>query len=267
MATYVIGDVHGCLKTLKQLLNTLACSEKDTLYFTGDLVNRGPQSLQVLQFIKQCPYAHIVLGNHDLHALALYSQKIPWHKPHTLQALLASEQAPSLFHWLRQQPLLRIDKQHQLIISHAGLHPHWQPHTAQQYANEVSAFLQQDDWASQIKHLYGNLPNQWQPNLQGFDRLRMITNILTRMRFCDQTLALDFDHTGPPGSQPKHLAPWYTFTHQHQDYTAVFGHWAALKGNIQHNQCISLDGGCVYGGTLLAYDVIGKTIIQQPFCP
>jgi bis(5'-nucleosyl)-tetraphosphatase (symmetrical) len=266
MASYIIGDIHGCINTLQALLDQLNFSDNDTLYLTGDLVNRGKHSLAVLRFVQRLSGAKVVLGNHDLHALALYSKELEWHKPHTLNELLEAEDAPQLMTWLRHQPLLLVEPEAKLILAHAGIHPDWTVDQALSLTAEVSNLLQQDDWSKHFSKLYGDLPNQWTESLTGLDRLRCITNVVTRMRFLDASLKLDFTQTGPLGSQPKGLVPWFHIEHKHPGYTVAFGHWAALQGQVTAQGIIALDGGCVYGGKLLAYDLANHKVISQAFC-
>lgn len=254
MASYVIGDIHGCLQGLEDLLNHIAYREnEDHLYFAGDLVNRGPHSLETLRFVKQLPHAKTVLGNHDLHALALYACVLPRDKHHNMHPLLDAPDVDEIMAWLRQQPLMLSDDATKMAVVHAGLHPTWSVAQALSYAAEVETRLQASDWRSFISCLYGNEPHRFSPDLTGNDRLRCITNIFTRMRFLHEDGRLDFDHIGPVGEQPDFLKPWYTLDHvRGKDWRVYFGHWAWLGGRIHHNGALSTDGGYVWGGNLIA---------------
>lgn len=252
MATYVIGDVQGCLTELKCLLAQLAFSEQDRLWFVGDLVNRGPHSLETLRFIKKLgDRATVVLGNHDLHALACYyGVRQPQHGD-TLDALLTAPDVEALMHWLSHQRLFHHDTTQQCMMVHAGLNPMWSLRTTQTLAHELEHQLRNDP-KTLLENLFGNTPNPWHDALTGWDRLRCAVNYFTRMRYCQADGTLDFQHkahTPPPG-----FAPWFRFDHTDwQDQRIVFGHWAALDGETGKNNRIGVDTGCVWGKALTAY--------------
>lgn len=276
MSTYAIGDIHGCYDELQRLLELIAFDDaQDQLWFTGDLVNRGPQSLAVLRFIKRLKNAIVVLGNHDIHLLAL-AAKDPF-KDHTLQAVLAAPDCEELVEWLRRQRLLYYDATLNYLIVHAGIYPFWSLTQVRQYAAEVESFLQCDHDLANLRHLYGNEPDYWDEALTGFERLRFITNVLTRLRFCTATGKLDFKHAGKVGSQPPEYLPWFEMIHRtFKSISIVFGHWAALSAGqenhssaalsvspynhlvepkrekIHRPQFLGIDTGCVWGRALTA---------------
>lgn len=251
MAHYVIGDVQGCYQGLVALCQVIDFDpQRDTLYFAGDLVNRGPASLEVLRFIKALPHKIVVLGNHDLHLLALRANVIDFQKSHTLDDVLAAHDVDELIEWLRRQPLLYVDQQQRFALSHAGILPSWSVDQAIQLAHEVHQVLISDQWPKLMAIMYGNSPLQWSNDLEGNDRLRMIINVFTRMRFLTKEGKLDFDFDGTPQQSPEHLRPWYEMTHQHEDYRLYFGHWAALQAQVSNDHVQSLDAGYVWGGKL-----------------
>jgi bis(5'-nucleosyl)-tetraphosphatase (symmetrical) len=251
MSTYFIGDVHGCYETLQRLLAQIHYQpEQDHLWFAGDLVNKGPESLRCMQLILSLPHANSVLGNHDLHLLALASDMLPHHKSHNMHDIIESADRDRIIEWLRHRPLLYTHPQGTLV--HAGLYPTWTLAESQGYAQEVEKVLQGDTWRDLLANLYGNTPADWQENYTGWDRYRAIINIFTRMRFVDNQYTLDFSETGRETRQPQR-APWYQYCAIATPTCPVyFGHWAALQGNSQHPHYISIDGGCVWGGRLLA---------------
>lgn len=266
MPTYAIGDVQGCYDELRDLLQCIAFDpQKDALWFTGDLVNRGHQSLQVLRFIRSLPCAQVVLGNHDIHLLSLANGHR--FKNHTVQDVLAAPDCQELVDWLRQQPLLHYDAQLGYVMTHAGVFPHWSLAQAQAYAREVEQVLQRADYADHLESLYGNQPNQWHADLAGYDRWRFIVNAFTRMRFCTLEGELDFLHLGKIGSQPGHLLPWFTLPHRAiGDTPIVFGHWAALEGKVQGEsaQVFALDTGCAWGASLTAMRLEDRQLFSVP---
>jgi bis(5'-nucleosyl)-tetraphosphatase (symmetrical) len=266
MPTYAIGDVQGCYDELQDLLQCIAFDpQQDVLWFTGDLVNRGHQSLHVLRFVRSLPRAQVVLGNHDIHLLSLANGH-PFEK-HTLQDVLAAPDCQELVDWLRRQPLLHEDAQLGYVMSHAGVFPHWSLAQAQRYAREVEQVLQRPDYADHLDSLYGNQPNQWHADLAGHDRLRFIVNAFTRMRFCTLEGELDFLQTGKIGSQPDHLLPWFAVPHRAIGAVPiVFGHWAALGGQIPEGiaPVFALDTGCAWGASLTAMRLEDSQLFSVP---
>lgn len=252
MSTYAIGDLQGCYDELQALLAHIAFDPaKDRLWFAGDLVNRGPKSLEVLRFIRNLPNAIVVLGNHDIYLLHLAGGH-PF-KDHTLYEVLNAPDCEEIIDWLRKQPLLHYDPELNYVMTHAGILPEWSLSQAQAYAHEVEMVLQRDDYREYLQHLEGNEPNQWHPNLSGYDRIRFIVNAFTRMRFCTLDGKLDFVHTGKIGSQPDGLFAWFQIPNRAiGDIPIVFGHWAALEGKVEIDNTFGLDTGCVWGNALTA---------------
>lgn len=254
MAVYAIGDVQGCLDELKALLTKIDYQpNQDQLWFVGDLVNRGPQSLATLRFIKDLPNTKIVLGNHDLSLLAhAYTDRKPG-KSDTINDILKAPDRDELLSWLRQQKLFHRSKKLGYCMVHAGLHPSWSVKAARRYAKEVERQLRSDDFVLFLENMYGNEPKQWDEELLGMDRLRIITNILTRMRYCSQSGRLDLSLKGAPGknTQSKYL-PWFDVTkRKSKKHKIVFGHWSTL-GLVQRNNIYAIDTGCLWGRQLTA---------------
>ena len=256
MADYAIGDVQGCFDALQRLLDKIQFNERsDRLWFVGDLVNRGPQSLDVLRFIKQLPLKpNITLGNHDLHLLSLVwtDRRL---KPFdaTLNHVLLAPDCEELCDWLRHQPLLCFDASLNVVMCHAGIAPMWTLAMAQGYAQEIETILTSPDCAEFLSHMYGNTPNLWSSDLSGMTRLRVICNYFTRMRYCFADGGLDFEHHEPPILGPADLYPWFALPNRvEMEVDIVFGHWAALQGQCPHPKVYALDTGCVWGKTLTA---------------
>lgn len=253
MPTYVIGDLQGCLDPLQRLLEKLKYNpNQDILWFTGDLINRGTQSLATLRFVHQLPATTVcVLGNHDLTLIAAYYGKIT-PKPHdTYQEILTAPDADLLIQWLMAKPLLH--EEHDYVLTHAGIYPLWDLPTARACAGEAEKSLTQDTDLF-LSHLFGNTPEMWHPDLTFPDRQRFIINALTRMRFCDENGALDFDSKENITSAPTHLIPWYEHPKRKRVPAMIlFGHWAALQGACPVDNIIALDSGCVWGNALTAF--------------
>jgi bis(5'-nucleosyl)-tetraphosphatase (symmetrical) len=244
MATYCIGDIHGCFTQLQGLLNLFKYKpNRDSLWFTGDLVNRGLQSLEVLRFVKGLPNVKIVLGNHDLHLLVLYHKAVKF-DVHNLNEILKAVDVAELIEWLKLQPLIYYDHDHQCALAHAGIYPTWTLEQAQSYAKEVDL--------KDLHHLYGNLPDSWNDELVGWDRHRFIINAFTRMRFCSHHGQLEFNCTGAADDAPPGYVPWFEIPRT-QDIKIVFGHWAALRGKTNQPNAIAVDTGCAWGRYLTAY--------------
>ncbi|MCO6413405.1 MAG: symmetrical bis(5'-nucleosyl)-tetraphosphatase [Thiogranum sp.] len=252
MGVYAIGDVQGCFDELESLLDKIGFDPRhDTLWFAGDLVNRGHKSLETLRFVHRIN-AVAVLGNHDLHLLA--SAHIPKYRKHkdTLQQVMSAPDGPELLEWLRHQPLLHHDAGSGYTMIHAGLPPQWDLETAQSCAAEVSKMLRSKRYVEFLGEMYGNHPNVWSDSLQGWDRLRFITNCFTRLRYCDTNGHLALKEKGPPGGQPKHLQPWFAWPHRKsRDMKILFGHWSTL-GPFDGPGIHALDTGCLWGGALTA---------------
>ncbi|MEE9570153.1 MAG: symmetrical bis(5'-nucleosyl)-tetraphosphatase [Gammaproteobacteria bacterium] len=254
MTLYAIGDIQGCGQAFTELLRAISFKpERDHLWLVGDLVNRGPDSLDVLrEVISLGDSATTVLGNHDLHLLATAVGVRNRGADDTFQAVLAAPDASDLLDWLRSRPLLYHDAKRNWLLVHAGLPPTWSVSDAVARAGEISESLRGPNWASALKKMYGDEPRAWSADHQGADRLRYTINALTRMRYCDEQGNLDFEHTGPPGTQPAHLVPWFEFPGRASEAThVVFGHWSSL-GLSRRTNITALDSGCVWGGSLTA---------------
>ncbi|RUR08466.1 symmetrical bis(5'-nucleosyl)-tetraphosphatase [Legionella sp. km772] len=256
MADYAIGDIQGCYDPLLRLLDYLQFNEReDRLWFVGDLVNRGPQSLAVLRFIKQLSLTpRITLGNHDLHLLGSLFGGRPW-KGHddTIQEIIQADDGEELGHWLRAQSIIYYDEKLGYVMCHAGIAPIWDLNQALCFGAELERVLAGDDYAHFLRQMYGNLPNHWSADLQGIDRLRLITNYFTRMRFCDQEGNLDLSYKGDISKAPSSLFPWFLVPKRKELAPDIlFGHWAALMGNCPHPRIHALDTGCLWGGQLTA---------------
>ncbi|MGH8507131.1 MAG: symmetrical bis(5'-nucleosyl)-tetraphosphatase [Gammaproteobacteria bacterium] len=258
MAVYAVGDVQGCYTTLLALLEKVQFdADRDHLWCTGDLVNRGPDSLSVLRFVKALGRRAVsVLGNHDLHLLAVANGIRTPRRSDTLQAVLDASDRDVLMDWLRARPLLHRDPAHRLVLIHAGLPPQWDIALACRCAAEVEAVLRGDDYVNFLRLMYGNTPELWSPDLQGWDRLRFITNCLTRLRFCDPAGTIALDNKGPPGTQAAGYGPWFETPQRRSRGTSiVFGHWSTLRltgAEIERYHVYPLDSGCCWGGELTA---------------
>lgn len=254
MATYAVGDVQGCLERLDCLLAEVDFNpSRDTLWLAGDLVNRGPQSLETLRRIKHLGHsAQCVLGNHDLHLIAVALRDAKQKKSDTLKPLLEAHDRDELIDWLCHQPLVHYDARLNFAMVHAGIPPMWSLSDALSLSAEVEHVLR--DPVERLVYLdamYGNQPNRWDPSLQGTDRLRLITNYFTRMRFCRADGTLDLKAKEAANTAPTGFAPW--FSHPSRKTRAVpllFGHWAALEGECNEPNTYALDTGCVWGGQL-----------------
>jgi bis(5'-nucleosyl)-tetraphosphatase (symmetrical) len=266
MATYCIGDVQGCYDELKQLLRSIDYnSAKDHLWFIGDLVNRGPKSLEALRFIKNSPNTKVILGNHDLHLLTFYYKLVEAHGE-SLQDIILAPDGEELIDWLRQQSLFYYDAKNNYALAHAGIYPGWDLKEAQKYAAEAEKMLQGDNYLDFLTHMYGNKPTKWSNDLKGWDRLRFIINAFTRMRFCNSEGNLEFKHSGDVNEAPKGYLPWFKISgRKTQNTKVIFGHWAALEGITDEPNAIALDTGCVWGKSLTAIRIEdGKRFSWSP---
>ncbi len=260
MATFAIGDLQGCHDDLQRLLERIAFDPaEDTLWFTGDLVNRGPKSLETLRFVKGLgPRAVTVLGNHDLHLLAVSAGVATLRKSDTLDEVLAAADRDELLDWLRHRPLLHHDADLGYTLVHAGLPPQWDLDLAIKCAHELEAVLRGPGHLEFFRHMYGDRPDRWSADLAGMERLRFIVNCFTRLRFCGPQGELDLKSKGAPGSQPRGFLPWYEVPgRKSANLHLLFGHWSTV-GEVQdaHN-ALGLDTGCVWGGRLTALRLDG----------
>ena len=256
MALYLIGDVQGCDAALARLLDEISFSpSRDTLYLLGDLVNRGPDSLGVLRRLMELGgAAHCLLGNHDMHLLAVaHGVRAPG-RGDTLGAVLDAPDRGVLLDWLRQQSMalqLQVAGQHLLLV-HAGVLPQWTRAQTLALAAEVEQVLRAPAYGDFLNVLYGDTPARWDAALMGMDRLRMIVNALTRLRFCDAQGQMEFESKEGPGQAPAGFMPWFDVPNRRtaQD-TVVFGHWSTL-GPLTRRDVLAMDTGCVWGGCLSA---------------
>jgi bis(5'-nucleosyl)-tetraphosphatase (symmetrical) len=273
MAHYLIGDVQGCDAPLQHLLDVLDFSpSRDTLVLLGDLVNRGPASLAVLRRLMALgASAQCLLGNHDLHLLAVAQGVRAPHRQDTLNDILQAPDRPALLHWLRQRPLA-LQVQGWLLV-HAGVLPAWDAAPTLALADEVSTMLQSDDGPRWLQQMYGNQPDHWSPELQGTARWRVIVNALTRLRFCSADGVMEFDTKDSAAQAPDGYMPWFEVPGRRTASTPVaFGHWSTL-GLVHRPQLLALDTGCVWGGWLSAAQLVPASqgparaeVIQVP-CP
>lgn len=268
MATYAIGDVQGCFEELQELLEKIQFHpSNDTLWFAGDLINRGPQSLEVLRFIRDLGSSHqVVLGNHDLHLLASWVHGESISSKDTLQPILEAQDSEALCHWLRRQPILVEDTTLGFMMVHAGVLPQWDMTQVRNYAREVEQTLQSNAYIDFLTHMYSNEDNVWHENLTGLSRLRTLVNVFTRIRYCDENGVMALTEKGELGTQSRGLKPWFVYPERKtRDQKIVFGHWATLEGKIvgEHN-VFSLDTGCVWGRSLRAMRLDDLKIFEVP---
>lgn len=262
MSRYAVGDLQGCLQPLQCLLEQVNFDPKrDQLWLVGDLINRGPESLACLRFIKSLgDCCRIVLGNHDLHFLAVAHGTKHAGKHDTFEELLTATDRDELVHWLQRQPLMYSDPSDDFHMVHAGIPPIWSLAQAQGYAQEVAQVLRGPNAVEFFQHMYGNQPDSWQESLSGWQRLRMITNYFTRMRFCTAAGQLDFAHKSTTIDQAG-FAPWFSFEqHRSRQHNIIFGHWASLEGRASADNVFALDTGCVWGRSLTLMSLEDKTI-------
>ncbi|MGL6223748.1 MAG: symmetrical bis(5'-nucleosyl)-tetraphosphatase [Steroidobacteraceae bacterium] len=254
MAIYAVGDIQGCLDELEILLDRLRFdATRDRLWFVGDLVNRGPRSLDTLRFVKSLGAAAVVvLGNHDLHLLAIARGGGAWRPSDAgLQPVIDAPDADSLLDWLQARPLLHRDPELGIALLHAGLPPQWDLQTAQACADAVQQKLAGEEAGQVYERMYGNEPDTWRDDLDGWSRLRFTINAFTRLRVCDaRTGRMALKFKGPPANAPADTQPWFRIPWRRSAGTRiVFGHWSAL-GYVDENDVLGLDTGCVWGGAL-----------------
>lgn len=268
MTTWAIGDLHGCHDDLRRLLERIAFDPaRDRIWFVGDLVNRGPDSLACLRTVRDLGDSAVcVLGNHDLHLLARAAGARAPRGKDRFDAVLSAPDRAELLDWLRCRPLLHHDGDLGYTLVHAGLHRDWDLDTARRVAGEVEAVLRADDYEQLFDYMYGDEPEQWSADLTGEARIRCAVNILTRMRYCRPDGSLDLAPTGPPGTQPDGLLPWFELPGRaNADLRIVFGHWSTL-GYHASNGVHALDSGCMWGGRLTALALEAEPRVVQVEC-
>ena len=257
MAVCAIGDVQGCYDDLRRLVDKLRFDpDRDELWFVGDLVNRGPQSLETLRFVHGLgDAALVVLGNHDLHLLA--ASEDSRRMDESMRAVIEADDADELLAWLRHRPLAVYRPEMNTLMVHAGVYLGWDPLQTVKLAREVERTLRGDDYAAFFAAMYGGEPAAWSADLTGVNRLRFITNCLTRTRFCYGDGRLEFEQKGPPGTQPEELVPWFDLEERAtESVRIVCGHWSALGLMLRPN-LLMIDTGCVWGRELTAVRLDG----------
>ena len=271
MSTYAIGDVQGCYSELQNLLNEINFDERrDELWFAGDLVNKGPKSLQTLRFIKALGVnAKITLGNHDLHLLAVAKNIQPLLKKDTIQEILAADDVKELIDWLKSRPLLITDDNLNFTMVHAGLPPQWSLENAKEFAKECELILQSEKINKLLAEMYGDTPNIWVNSLQDYAKQRFIINCFTRIRFCNSDGMLDFDTKVAPGKQNTSLIPWYSLPNRKtKDNKIIFGHWSTVhignEKNFKQYNVYPIDTGCLWGGRLTAMRLEDEKVFSVP---
>ena len=265
MATYVVGDLQGCLDPLRAVLIDVGFTpQQDRLWLVGDLVNRGPQSVDVLRYLRSMgATVTAVLGNHDLYLLAVAAGLPAKDKSSdTIQPVLDAHDCAELIDWLRRLPLMHVEGSWAMV--HAGLLPQWTVPQAQALAGEIEEQLRGPDWRTFLLELFGNKPAQWGESLSGWDRYRIVINAMTRMRFLTAAGALDLKPKGPPENAAEGLLPWYAAHNAAwRTHTILCGHWSAL-GLRDMRHVVALDSGCVWGGQLTAMRLEDRRIFQVP---
>ncbi|MCX7123808.1 MAG: symmetrical bis(5'-nucleosyl)-tetraphosphatase [Gammaproteobacteria bacterium] len=258
MATYAIGDIQGCFRQLIDLLRKINFNPaQDTLWIAGDLINRGPQSLETLRFLKNLGESvKIVLGNHDLHLLAVHYGVRELYPDDTISDILNAPDREPLIAWLRQQPLIYYSAPY--VMVHAGFCPTWTLEEALALGREVSDQLKGPDIVAFLQAMYGNEPDTWSSDLKGMVRLRVITNYLTRMRFCAENGCLNLSKKTTLLDCPEGYFPWFQVPNRKIKTPIVFGHWSALQGETHTENVFALDTGVVWGGALTAMNLETK---------
>ena len=269
MSTYLVGDIQGCFDDLRFLLEQANFNpQHDELWLSGDLVARGPKSLETLRFVKSLGNnATTVLGNHDLHLLAVAHGLAKAKRKDKIQPILDAPDREELLAWLRRQPLLAEHPRHPFVMVHAGISPQWDLATARSQAREVEACLRSDDYLWLLENMYGNGPDRWTPGLTGIEQYRYTINALTRMRFCHPDGRLDMTcKLSPEHPEIGALKPWFDLPRQQPlEKTVIFGHWAALMGH-EDQHVIGLDTGCVWGNSMTLLRWEDSARFEKP-CP
>ena len=262
MPTYAIGDIQGCLQPFRQLLDVVNFNpRRDRLWLVGDLVNRGPDSLETLRFVHNLGDAAItVLGNHDLHLLTVAAGFGRHHKSDTLDDILSAPDRRELLDWLRSRKLFHSEGEYAMV--HAGLLPQWSIDRAIELAAEVEQALRGPQHMELVRHMYGGQPDCWEDTLKGWDRLRVIINAMTRMRVCTVDGRMEFHHKGKPENLPAGYLPWFDVPNRRSAHaTLIFGHWSALGLRIEP-KLLAIDGGCLWGRQLCAVRLEDRSVFQ-----
>lgn len=261
MSTYVIGDIQGCYEAFSRLLERLRFDPADDrLWLVGDLVNRGPQSLEVLREVMSLgDSASTVLGNHDLHLLAVAAGVRELSASDTFDDVLKAKDCDEILDWLRHRPLIVFNEKRNRLLVHAGIPPGWSVKRALKEAGKVEALLRDDDWMNALASMYGNSPRAWTKSLRKELKVRYTINALTRLRYCDSKGRLALEYSGPPGTQPKNYLPWFRFPKRKAAGTHIyFGHWSSL-GEMHGENLTALDSGCVWGRRLTAIKLLRRS--------
>ncbi|URJ23116.1 symmetrical bis(5'-nucleosyl)-tetraphosphatase [Blochmannia endosymbiont of Camponotus sp. C-003] len=271
MSTYFIGDVHGCYKHLQTILNHVCFNPKvDTLHFTGDLIARGPNSLEVLRLAYELKdSAYLVLGNHELHLLKTYFGIIDCNKKRTDQfdAIFNASDIEDLINWLRHQPMLFIDENNKILMTHAGISPSWNVNDAKKYAKEIEKILVSDHYFLLFKKdIHNNISDTYHINDNKLKQIQENINVFTRMRYVDLNGKLDLKYKGIPKDAPAYIYPWFSLKNKLIDptYSIIFGHWASLEGTKIPSGIYGLDSGCCWGGALTLLRWEDKKIVSIP---
>ena len=262
MATYAIGDIQGCFEAFKELLVAIAYNPaRDRLWLAGDLVNRGENSIDTLRWCMAHDDGIVaILGNHDLHLLAVAEGFVPPHRNDTLAEILDAPDRDEVLDWLRRRPMLH--REGDWLMVHAGLLPEWSPNLAEGLARELEAALRGPGYRDFLGMMYGNEPRHWNPALTGQDRLRLIANVMTRIRFLHRDGGLEFQHKGMPADAPTELVPWFDMPERQSARVKVlFGHWSTL-GLLARDDVVCLDTGCLWGGRLSAIRLEDSRLFQ-----
>jgi bis(5'-nucleosyl)-tetraphosphatase (symmetrical) len=264
MATYAIGDLQGCLQPLQRILDELNYDQAaDHLWFVGDLVNRGPASLELLRFVRNLGAgATVVLGNHDLHLVMQAEGYGKRNSEDTLDPVLAAPDREELLAWLRSRPLFHVEGDYAMV--HAGLLPSWDVAKAQALSDEVQAALMAPNYCDFLANMWGSTPTSWSDDLAGWDRLRVVVNAMTRMRFCSPDGTMEFKAKGPVANAPAGCLPWFDVPGRASaDHVVVCGHWSALGLRVE-DKLLALDTGCLWGGRLTAIRLEDRRVFQVP---
>jgi len=262
---FAIGDIQGCYDEFMQLLDKIKFEpSSDELWIAGDLINRGPKSLETLNYIYSIKSSvKVVLGNHDLHFLAVASGARQKKKSDSFNNIFEFSGADNLIHWLQQQPLIHHDQKRGYAMVHAGIPPQWDISTAKAYADEVQQVLTSEQSKEFYEHMYGNHPDTWSDSLVGMERLRTITNYFTRMRFCTKNGQVDLINKHDPTHSPSGYKPWFEFKSQLSHEKIIFGHWASLMGKVTTPNIFGVDTGCVWGEHLTALKLDSDKCYRQ----